>query len=602
MVMLNRISKRECEKMVDCLSDADVLPERVVAEIVNRSDGIPLFLEEMARTLIEAQRQSGATGEFKLEVPASLQDLLTARLDRLATGKQVIQTAAAIGREFTIELLGRVCELNGAALQNALDVLVEAGLLVSRQSALGATYVFKHALLQDAAYGGLLRDTRRELHKRIAGALTGSLADDPALLAHHYECANIWQDALSCRLRAGAKAKSRSADWEAAQHYRRAIDALEHLPDTAEYRQAYLQTVLAQIEYGGGYATEGERAEALHRINKAIELAEGDVPALARLESFKGMAWREESLLATAERRASVADAELQAQVARRYAAFLGNTGRLEESLGKIEKAVELCKQVGDLEELGAFVAGAGRCFNARAGRLERSLEFAAMARGIAASTYDLKVRSWLAMEAEPWFYKGLWHRVVRVVELNLSTAWANGRWSVVLWASGWGAIACLKLNRISDARALLEPALKTAARRMDDDFSKIYPHIALSQLHIAEGDAAAGLESAKRALNLAERVTARLEIGAAHRALGQAYEAKGDRQSADAEFRRSIDILQTVQSKPELAQSLLAFGRFERAIDGDKSEEFLHSALKLFKEIEADGWIEETQAVLSNL
>lgn len=221
------------------------------------------------------------------------------------------------------------------------------------------------------------------------------------------------------------------------------------------------------------------------------------------------------------------------------------------------------------------------------------------MARGIAASTHDLQVRSWLAMEAEPWFYKGLWHRVVRVVELNLSTAWENGRWSVVLWASGWGAIACLKLNRISDARAFLEPAMKTAARRMDDDYCKIYPHIALSQLHIAEGDAAAGLQSAKRALNLAERVTARLEIGAAHRALGQAYEAKGDRQSADELFRRSIDILQAIQSRPELAQSLLAYGRFERAIDGDKAEEFLHSALQLFKEMEADGWVEETQSAL---
>ena len=143
---------------------------------------------------------------------------------------------------------------------------------------------------------------------------------------------------------------------------------------------------------------------------------------------------------------------------------------------------------------------------------------------------------------------------------------------------------------------------MKTAARRMDDDFSKIYPHIALSQLHISEGDAAAGLESAKRALNLAERVTARLEIGAAHRALGQAYEAKGDRQSADELFRRSIDILQTVQSKPELAQSLLAFGRFECAIDRDNASTLLNNAIKLFEEIEADGWIEETQAVLSNL
>ena len=140
---------------------------------------------------------------------------------------------------------------------------------------------------------------------------------------------------------------------------------------------------------------------------------------------------------------------------------------------------------------------------------------------------------------------------------------------------------------------------MKTAARRLDFDFCKIYPHIALSQLHLAEGDAAAGLQSAERALELAERVTARLEIGAAHRALGQAYEANGDRQSADGQFRRSIDVLQKIQSRPELAQSLLAFGKFELVTERDKAEGLLHSALKLFKEIEADGWVEETHSAL---
>jgi hypothetical protein len=180
-------------------------------------------------------------------------------------------------------------------------------------------------------------------------------------------------------------------------------------------------------------------------------------------------------LLVSAEQHAASGDVALQAEVACRYASFLGNTGRLEESLVKIEKAVKLLEQVGALEQLGKFSAGAARCNNARAGRLQRSLQFAEMAREIAASTRNLDVRSWLAMEAEPWFYKGLWHRVVHVVDENLSTAWENGRWNVVLWASGWAAIACLKLNRISDARALLEPAMTTAARRLDFDFCKIY-------------------------------------------------------------------------------------------------------------------------------
>ena len=532
-------------------------------------------------------------------MPASLQDMLMARLDRLATGKRLYQPAAAIGREFTIELLERVCDLDGAALQIALDALVDAGLLVSRQTASGATYTFRHALLQDAAYSSLLRDTRKELHKRIAGELKQARVDDPALLAHHYESANAWEQVLNCRLLAAARAESRGARWEAAEHYRRAIQALERLPDTAVHQQTYLETFLARIRCSWQFATKEERTEARHQVDRAIAFADGDIAALAGLQSIKGMEWLDESLLVSAERHASFADAARQAEVARRYASFLGNTGRLEESLGKVERAAELLKEVGALEELGSFAAGSGRCYNARAGRLKRSLQFAGMAREIAASTQDVEVRSWLVMEAEPLLYKGLWQRTVQVVEQNLSTAWENGRWNVVLWASGWAAIACLKLDRISHARAFLDPVMKTVARRIDDDFCKIYPHIALSQLHLAEGNAAAGLQAAERALELAERVTARLEIGAARRALGQAYEARGDRQSADGQFRRSVDVLQTIQSRPELAQSLLAFGRFELATDRDKAKELLQSALELFREIEADGWVAETQSAL---
>ncbi|PBC09161.1 AAA family ATPase [Mesorhizobium sp. WSM3859] len=598
-LVLNRIAKRECKKMIGSLADSDLLPESIVEEIVKRSDGIPLFLEEMARTLIEAQSQPSSAGALERGVPASLQDMLMARLDRLASGKWVYQTAAAIGREFTIELLERVCDPDGAALQTALDALVDAGLLVFRQAASGATYVFRHALLQDAAYGSLLRDTRKELHKRIAGALTQARTDDPALLAHHYERANAWEEVLNCRLLAAAKAQSRGARWEAAEHYRRAIHALEQLPDTAAHQKTYVETVLARVRCGRPYATKEERGEALHQVDRAIACAEGDIAALAGLQSFKGMDWLEESLLVSAELHASFTDTASQAEVAMRYAILLGNTGRLEESLEKIERAAYLLKEVGDLEELGSFAAGPGRCYNARAGRLKRSLQFAQMVREIAASTQDVEVRSWVVMEAESWFYKGLWQRTVQVVEQNLSTAWENGRWSVVLWASGWAAIACLKLNRISDARAFLDPVMKTVARRLDDDFCKIYPHIALSQLHLAEGDAAAGLQAAERALELAERVTARLEIGAARRALGQAYEASGDRQSADAQFRRSVDLLQTIQSRPELAQSLLAFGRFELTTNRGNAKKLLHGALELFKEIQADGWMTETQNAL---
>ena len=396
--------------------------------------------------------------------------------------------------------------------------------------------------------------------------------DDPALLAHHYESANAWE--RGPELPAPGCGESREPRGSLGGG--RALPA-RHPRSRTPSRHGGVPANLPRDVPGAGSGAVGstrpkqERAEALHQVDRAIAFADGDIAALAGLQSFKGVDWLEEPLLVSAERHAGFADAALQAEVAWRYANFLGNTGRLEESLGKIERAAELLQEVGALEELGSLRRRCGPLLQCP----RRAVAAVSAIRGDGPRDCSVDPGRRGALVAgdgsRAFALQGaLAARRCEVVEQNLSTAWENGRWSVVLWASGWAAIACLKLNRISDARAFLDPVMKTVARRIDNDFCKIYPHIALSQLHLAEGDAAAGLHAAERALELAERVTARLEIGAAHRALGQAYEARGDRQSADGQFRRSVDVLQTIQSRPELAQSLLAFGRFELA-DGQR-------------------------------
>ena len=333
---LNRISRRESAVMLESLTDGGALPEEVLSEILRRGDGIPLFVEEIGRTVIDAHEAGSVPDTTALEVPASLHDSLMSRLDRLASGKQVVQIAAAIGRDFTPETIGRVSDADGEALRTALDELVAAGLLVPRAAGGEPSYTFKHALVQDVAYSSILRRDRKRLHGRIAEVLGDQLADQPALLAHHYECAGAWERALECRRRAGTQAAARSAIWEVSEQYRRVVHALEHLPDTEAHRKDYVDAVLARIEHGNVYRTEQERTEALAHIDRAIALAQGDLAVVARFEAHKGHVTHDEALLASAERHAdAVGGEQLQANVAERYANMLGVAGRFEESLAK---------------------------------------------------------------------------------------------------------------------------------------------------------------------------------------------------------------------------------------------------------------------------
>ena len=181
--------------MIDRVSGTKTLPADVTADIIERTDGIPLFVEEMTKAVLEAESEgeaeqtAAAIPSSSLAVPASLHASLMARLDRLGPAKEVAQIGAAIGREFSHALLAAVVRKPEAELRSALDRLIDAGLLFRQGVPPHATYLFKHALVQDAAYGTLLREPRRALHARIAETLESQFAEiaesQPELLARH---------------------------------------------------------------------------------------------------------------------------------------------------------------------------------------------------------------------------------------------------------------------------------------------------------------------------------------------------------------------------------------------------------------------------------
>ncbi len=266
-VTLNRLDRRDGAALVKRIAGSkSALPGDIVDEIVERTDGVPLFVEELTKAVLEANTHDhDAIGPLAaaplpaLAIPATLHALLMARLDRLGpAAKEIAQIGAAVGREFSYELLAAIAPRNAVELQNALDPLVEAGLLFQR-GAPQAAYTFKHALVQDAAYGTLLRGKRRELHARIAAVLEAQFPDtvetQPELLARHLTEAGLVGPAIGYWRRAGTRARRRSADVEAARHFRRALALAESLPDTRERDELELDLC---IELGGALvATSG---------------------------------------------------------------------------------------------------------------------------------------------------------------------------------------------------------------------------------------------------------------------------------------------------------------------------------------------------------
>jgi class 3 adenylate cyclase/predicted ATPase len=283
---INRLAPPEVMALIDRVAGDKPLAANIRQDIVERADGIPLFVEEITKAVLEAESEGAAERTMAsvpspaLAVPASLHASLMARLDRLGPAKAIAQIGAAIGREFSHRLLAPVAQLTEPELNSALERLVQAGLLSRQGVKPHATYLFNHALVQDAAYGTLLREARRALHARIAASLEsefGEVAENqPELLARHYSEAGLIEKAASLWSKAGQRSLARSALQEAEAQLSRALAQIASLPSTPALRrdQTTLQVALANAQmHTRGFAAAETRA-SLDQARVLIERAE----------------------------------------------------------------------------------------------------------------------------------------------------------------------------------------------------------------------------------------------------------------------------------------------------------------------------------------
>jgi tetratricopeptide (TPR) repeat protein len=293
MLALNQLGGRDSAVLVERLAGNAGLSHDIVDEIVERADGVPLFVEELTKAVLESSDPDNRVAAVlaasplpELAIPGTLHASLIARLDRLGPlAKEVGQIGAVLGREFGYDLVEQVAQRPAVELRAGLDRLAEAGLLFCRGVAPQSSYLFKHALVQDAAYGTLLRARRQELHARVATALEQHFPDfverRPELLAHHLTAAGDTERAINQWLKAGQYAAARLAHLEALRHFERGVAALAALPESRARDEREIELQLARglsLFTAKGF----EASEAAQAYTRARELAEqqGDASQL----------------------------------------------------------------------------------------------------------------------------------------------------------------------------------------------------------------------------------------------------------------------------------------------------------------------------------
>jgi class 3 adenylate cyclase/predicted ATPase len=298
---LNRLDRPQVEALIRHLARGKALPVEVVQHLITRTDGVPLFVEELTRMLLESGLLQEAGDRYVLTgplasvpIPATLHDSLMARLDRLPAAKEMAQLGAVLGREFSYALIQALASLDETTLQARLEQLVAAELLYQRGRPPRATYMFKHALIQDAAYASLLKSTRQQVHQEVAEILEAqfpeTVATQPELVAQHYTEAGLTEQAMPYWQRAGQQALQHSANLEAVRHLTTALGLLAPLPETSARAQQELDL---QIALGPALmATRGHAApEVEQTYSRAWELCRqvGETPQL--FPTLRGL-WR----------------------------------------------------------------------------------------------------------------------------------------------------------------------------------------------------------------------------------------------------------------------------------------------------------------------
>jgi class 3 adenylate cyclase/tetratricopeptide (TPR) repeat protein len=598
--------------------------------LIERTEGNPFFLEESVRTLVETKVLSGERGAYhlarttsSLQIPATAQAILAARIDRLAPeDKRLLQAASVIGKDVPFTLLQATAEGSEETLRRSLSNLQAAEFLYEARLFPDLEYTFKHALTHDVAYGSLLQERRRTLHRQIVETIErlhpDRLAEHVEQLAHHAFRGEVWNKAVVYLRQAGAKAFARSANREAATHLEHALNSLDHLPEDGE---TLTQAIDLRIELRHALWPLGENGKILDNLQKAATLAEtlADQRRLARVLSAMGysfwMLGEPDRVVESNQRALAIATslADFALEAAANFA-----LGLAYYSLGEYDRATgPLNRNLASLQgermygrfgtagvtsvltimtlawchgELGSFAEGIGsgeealRIAHARDDNL--SLMFADLGVG------QLYLVQGDLMRAIPRLERGL--AICRTCDFPSWLPWLASRVGAAYTLAG----------RVTEALPLLEQSVEQAASMgWKADASPLAAR--LSEAYLAAGRAQDASALAARALDLAVEQKGRGDQAWALRLRGEIASRSDppDLEQAERQYRQALALAEDLGMRPLVAQCHLGLGKLHRRFgDRAKAEEHLTAVAAMCRAMDMRLWLEHAETEMKAL
>jgi class 3 adenylate cyclase/tetratricopeptide (TPR) repeat protein len=584
LISLNRLPRRLRAEMIAHVTGGKVLPQEIADQITDRTDGVPLFIEELTKAvvesglLVETGDQYVATGPVTaLAIPTSLQASLLARLDRLAPTRDVAQIAAALGRHFSHELISAVAAMPRQQMDDALAQLVNAELIFRRGTPPDAEYTFKHALVQDAAYGTLLRSRRQQIHARIAATLEDQFPDiavaQPALLARHCAEAGLTEKAVVYWLKAGQQALARSATTEAAAQLRKGLDALDGLPDGPGRQQLELDLQIplgwALIAAKGFSAPEvGESFARARALAEQIDRPERLGPVLLGQWMFHRDRGEYQLALALAEQVEKIGEArnDVAAQWVGRWASghtrlFLGDfvaaRALLERCLadpayrGGPSEVLSLYELM--LAHLAQTLAYLGYIDQARS-RLNEALSEARQLRHAQTLVQVLLIASAVeGITRSP--------EMQRHVEELLALSAEHGLPFYLAWATALRGMSLAALGQGQEGLSLITRGI--AGMRATGSVSGTPGALVmLARAYAMVGQPADGLNCLAEAARIIETTEERMGEAALHRVRGDLLNATGDPSAAERSYQQAIAVAKLQSAKLSELQASISVAR----------------------------------------
>jgi class 3 adenylate cyclase/tetratricopeptide (TPR) repeat protein len=624
---IDPLPPESAEALLEALLGHDAALQSLKRLLIERTEGNPFFLEETVRTLVETKVLAGERGAHHLakavhtlQIPATAQAILAARIDRLAPeDKRLLQAASVIGKDVPFTLLQAVAEGPEESLRQGLTHLQAAEFLYEARLFPDLEYTFKHALTHEVAYGSVLQDRRRALHARIVEAIEAlypeRLTEQVERLAHHAVRGDRWEKAVAYLRQAGAKAFARSAHRESTACLEQALAALAHLPETRETSE---QAIDLRVELRHALWPLGENGRILDSLQEAATLAEtlADQGRLARVLSARGYSlWMlgDHDGVATSNQRAlgiatSLGDFALEAAAnfALGLAYYgLGDYRRATDHLNRniltlqgeraygrfgtagVTSVLSIMALAWCHAELGSFAEGIGRGEDALRIATARDDNLSLMFADVAVGQLYL-VQGDLG-RAIPRLERGL----------ALCRTWDFPSW--VPWLASRLGAAYTLAGRATDGLPLLEESMaQAAARGWKADASSLAAR--LSEAYLEAGRVQEAATLAVRALDLAREHKGRGHQAWALRLLGEIASRRdfSDLRAADSHYREALALAEELGMRPLAAHCHLGCGKlYRRSSEPARADEHLATATAMYREMDMGFWLEQAAAAL---